>query len=101
MQAELHPQSASIVEAGLSGLASEKHHTPKQLAELWGLSENSVRNLFAAEPGVIRFGEPSRRVGRSLRRRYCSLRIPASVAERVHRRLTGNDKQQRRSAAIN
>jgi len=44
--------------------------------------------MFADEPGVLRIGEPSRRVGRKLTRRYYSLRIPHSVAERVHTQLS-------------
>lgn len=73
----------------LDGLAGERHFTPHEIAVLWGLSESKIRRLFAAEPGVIRLGLPSRRVGRRLKRSYFTMRVPASVAERVHRRLTG------------
>ena len=73
----------------LDGLAGEPHYTPKQIAALWGLSETKVRRMFLAEQGVLRLGEPSRRCGRRLKRSYFTMRIPQSVAERVHRRLTG------------
>lgn len=71
----------------LDGLAGEAHYTPRQLATLWNLSETKVRRLFMAEEGVLRIGEPSRRSGRRLKRGYYTMRVPQSVAERVHRRL--------------
>ena len=65
----------------------EKHFTFNELAALWAISPKSVRRLFAAEKGVPRLGEPSRRVGRKLVRRYMTTTVPASVAERVYNRL--------------
>ena len=59
----------------------------KQIADAWELSTAKVRRIFQNEPGVIRIGEPSRRLGRKLKRRYFTLRIPQSVVERVHARL--------------
>ena len=47
------------------------------------LSVDTIRNLFEKEPGVMVIHRPRRGV-----RRYRTLRIPASVAERVFRRLT-------------
>jgi hypothetical protein len=70
--------------------AIEQHYTPTQLAELWNLSPSKVRELFGDEPGVIRLGEPSRREGRNLTRSYYTLRIPESVAIRVHTELTAS-----------
>ncbi len=70
-------------------LALEKHFTPAELAELWGLSSQKIRQLFEREPGVLRIGEPSRRVGRTLKRAYHTIRIPETVAIRVHQRLIG------------
>jgi len=72
----------------MPGLAGERHFTPKELAGLWKLSETKIRRLFQNEPGVLRIGEPSRRVGRKLKRSYFTMRIPESVAIRVHRQLT-------------
>ena len=60
----------------------EHHFSVKELAEMWGLSPVAVRRLFRNEPGVIRFGKENKRH----RRDYVTLRIPASVAERVYRR---------------
>lgn len=68
-------------------LALDKHFSPVELAELWGLSPQKIRQIFNGEPGVLRIGEPSRRIGRTLRRAYHTLRIPESVAIRVHQKL--------------
>lgn len=57
---------------------------PKEIAELWGLCENSVRQLFKNEPGVVRIQRPRSR----WKRAYTTLRIPKSVLERVHRRMS-------------
>jgi hypothetical protein len=65
-------------------LALERHFEPTELAVLWGISPHIVRELFADEPGVIRIGKPSRREGRTLKRSYYTMRIPESVAIRVH-----------------
>ena len=54
-----------------------------QLAEMWGLSQDTVRRLFEREDGVLVL-EPVR--SRYSRRRYRTLRIPESVVDRVHRR---------------
>jgi hypothetical protein len=79
--------------SSMSGLAGERHFTPKELSGLWHLSETKIRRLFEMEPGVLRIGEPSRRVGRKLKRSYYTLRIPESVALRVHRRLTATGRR--------
>ena len=60
----------------------ERHFSVKELAEMWGLSPVAVRRLFGNEPGVIRFGKENKGHTRD----YVTLRIPASVAERVYRR---------------
>jgi hypothetical protein len=72
------------------GLATERHFTPLELAELWNFTTPVIRELFANEPGVIRIGEPSRQEGRRLKRGYFTLRIPQSVAVKVHTRLRNN-----------
>jgi len=65
------------------GPALERHFSPDALAEVWGLSADTVRRLFEREPGVLVIQR-----GKSSGRRYRTLRIPESVAARVHRRLT-------------
>ena len=60
----------------------ERHFSVEELSELWGMSDDFVRRLFLREPGVVVFfhHRPGRRV-------YRTLRIPESVALRVHRRM--------------
>jgi hypothetical protein len=66
------------------GGAFERHYSIKQLAEWWGLGDDVVRRIFAHEEGVLRIAHPE-----TLHKRgYVTLRVPESVARRVHRRLT-------------
>jgi hypothetical protein len=77
-----------VASVGTTALYEEKHYSPTELSALWSLSAASIRLLFEHEQGVIRLGLPSRRSGRGLKRSYYSIRIPASVAQRVHKRIT-------------
>jgi hypothetical protein len=65
--------------------AFEEHFSPAQLGKLWGYHGDTVRELFRDEPGCLRIDRPER----MHKRAYCSLRIPRSVAHRVHCRLQG------------
>ena len=67
----------------LSG-ETEQHWTPGDLATQWKLSPETIRRIFADEPGVLRLGNPNPRG----RQRRVTIRIPHSVAVRVHRRLS-------------
>ena len=60
----------------------ERHFSVEELSERWKMSDDFVRRLFLHEPGVVVFFKqrPGRRV-------YRTLRIPESVAQRVHRRM--------------
>ena len=62
----------------------ERHYAVAEIAELWNLSADKVRELFENEPGVLVIGERSPRH----KRRYVTLRIPQKVLERVHHRLS-------------
>ncbi len=68
----------------------EQHYTPAQLAERLALSPSKIRRMFQDEPGVVKIGAPSRRLGRKLKRRYYTLRIPHSVYVRVIKRCNGH-----------
>ena len=57
-------------------------YTPKDRAQLWRLSEDSVRRIFQDEAGVFVLGDSNPRGGR---RGYCTLRIPEDGAMRVWR----------------
>jgi hypothetical protein len=61
-------------------LAFEKHYTPQELAELWGVSANTVRRMFTGELGVLEFGSDETRWSRKRK----VMRIPASVVLRIH-----------------
>jgi hypothetical protein len=67
-----------------SGSSLEKHYSVTDLAQLWSLSEKTIRRIFVNEPGVVKWGHQEQR----FKRGYFTLRIPESVIQRVHRRLT-------------
>jgi hypothetical protein len=74
--------SDDAVEAAL-----EETLTVAEIAAKWKKSEDSIRRLFFDEPGVLKFGHGTRKVGRGYKRHYFSLRIPLSVFLRVQDRL--------------
>jgi hypothetical protein len=65
-------------------IVDEKHYAPADLAKAWGVNVETIRNVFREEPGVVKIGE--RAPGH--KRSYLTLRIPQSVAVRVHKRLS-------------
>ena len=94
-QSQKHAESGQPgMESACAGLASttgtlplhiERHYTVGDLATRWNLSLDTIRRLFENEPGVLVLGESS---GKGGKRRYTTLRVPESVAARVHRRLS-------------
>lgn len=61
-------------------VVTEKHFSVQELAAHWGLGEKTIRNMFWDEPGVLKVkGESGR---------YVTLRIPVSVAQRVHQKAS-------------
>ena len=75
--------SSGTTTPSTKSLVLEQHFSPKQLATLWGYSPPFIRGTFRDEPGVIKVDRPEEMHKRS----YCSMRIPKSVAHRVHCRL--------------
>lgn len=65
----------------------QRHYSVAEIAEMWNLSRDVVRKIFETEPGVFVIGNDRSRNKRG----YHTLRIPESVAERVHRRLSNPD----------
>lgn len=59
----------------------EKHYSIGELAQLWCLSEKTIRRMFEHEPGVLCWESPETRSKRG----YKTLRIPETVVLRVHR----------------
>ena len=78
------PPREVLVQENPAGPAFEKHFTCAELAELWHYSVDTVREMFENEPGVLRVDRPET----MHKRRYCSMRIPESVARRVYRKWT-------------
>ena len=62
----------------------EKHFSPKELASSWGVDSETIRYVFMGEKGVVKFDRRVSDPNKSLP----TLRIPESVAVRVHRRLS-------------
>jgi hypothetical protein len=62
----------------------ERHYAVTEIAEMWSLSADKVRELFENEPGVLVIGERSPQH----KRRYVTIRVPQTVLERVHSRLS-------------
>ena len=71
----------------MSSAALDKHYRVRELAMLWGFSDNTIIKLFTPEPGVIRLESCAGR------RKYTTLSIPESVALRVHQRLSQESLQ--------
>ena len=76
----------------MSSAALEKHYRVRELAALWGFSDNTIIRMFASEPGVVRLESGAGR------RKYTTLSIPQSVALRVHERLSQESLQAQVSA---
>ena len=62
---------------------AERHYAVIEVAEMWNLSPDKVRELFEQEPDVLVIGDRNPRH----KRRYLTLRIPQTVLLRVHSRL--------------
>ena len=61
----------------------EQHFSVRELSERWGLSERTIRRQIENEPDVIRIQKNSR-----FKRTYRRVQVPASVANRIYRKLT-------------
>ena len=70
----------------------ERHFTVPELATMWHLSREFVRQVVQHEPGVTEWvrQQPGRR-------RYRVLRVPQSVAERLDNRALGGYANRRDS----
>ena len=84
---EANPESERLGAERIRSLlpAFEPHLTVQQIAKMWNLSPDAICRMFRSEPGVVQI---KRERNGPKRRRYISPRIPQSVAERVHRRLS-------------
>ncbi len=72
-----------VTPAAESPRFATRHFAVREIAEMWNLSDDVVRDFFEREPGVIAIERPRT----TRKRRHLTLRIPQDVAERVYRRL--------------
>jgi hypothetical protein len=56
----------------------QPHYSVPEIAKQWRASDDTIREIFRDEPGVVRIGSSKKKT---------VLRIPADVLERVHQRL--------------
>lgn len=74
------------LDIGTSGpLWTERHYTIEELAEMWGLSKDTITQMFENESGVFDASRNphGRKDGR--KRRHRKLMVPESVVIRVYR----------------
>lgn len=83
MPAELYIKKP-VLNGSHAALGLERHYSVGEIAELWGLSERTIRRMFENEEGVLQWGSPETR----RKRGYITLRIPESVMLRVHLKRT-------------
>ena len=88
------PTLVTVAPQRIAGIHNERHYTVPELEEQWNFSDDFIRQLFINEPGVIKIVRPEdpNRIGKNGKkgkRPYVTLRIPESVAARVHERLHG------------
>ena len=78
------PIANQTLESRSGPTVEDAYYSVDEIAALWKLSRDSVRRLFKNEPGVLAISPRQRRGKRC----YVTLRIPASVLERVHRKFS-------------
>jgi hypothetical protein len=64
----------------------ERHYTLPELSSHWHMSIRTLRDWFADEPGVVRYG--TEKLSKGKKRTYVSVRVPESIAKRVYSRMT-------------
>jgi hypothetical protein len=78
-QMEVNGKLVWVETSNIDGV--EKHYAPSEIADAWGVSVDLIRDIFRKEPGVLALD----RTGKG---KYITMRVPESVMERVHRRLS-------------
>ena len=71
----------------------ERHYRIGELCVLWGIGRETLRKILLDEPGVVKI-----RMGR--RKSHTTYSIPASVAERIHTRLSAGDERMNPSKGV-
>jgi hypothetical protein len=81
----VNQQTLEQVQRG--ALPIEQYYSVAEVSAKMSISDTKVRRMFQNESGVLKIGEPSRRVAGKLKRRYYTLRIPESAIRHVIARL--------------
>jgi hypothetical protein len=81
---QLESPLSATSEGWATVVSIDRHYSPAELAELWDLS-NCLRKIFENELGVLVIGHSQPKRGK---RNHTTLRIPQTVLNRVHRRLS-------------
>ena len=68
-------------------LALERHYSVKQVAEMWGVSDATVRRIFRDMPGVLKISCP--RLVKRKHEPHVRLSIPESLLLISHRQWAG------------
>jgi hypothetical protein len=76
-----------MVEKSAVEVPLEKHYTIPAISKQLSISDDTARERFRNEPGVIHLTKTNRR-----RRKYETLLVPESVLLRVYARLRGGAK---------
>jgi hypothetical protein len=71
----------------------ERHYRIGELCVLWGIGRETLRKILLDEPGVVKI-----RMGR--RKSHTTYSVPASVAERIHTRLSSGDERMSLSKGV-
>jgi hypothetical protein len=79
----IRPRKLAVEKSSLAKdeRALQKHYSAAEVAEVWGVSVDLIRQVFRQEPDVLALDTTKRG-------KYITLRIPESVMIRVHRRLS-------------
>jgi len=78
---ESHPSAKTLRQTEERSSILQRHYSPKELAEAWGFSEDTILRWFKDEPGVLR-AAPDNYNGR--KRTRTEIRVPEDVAHRVY-----------------
>lgn len=65
-------------------LPLEKHYSVKQLADMWGVSEATIRRIFRDMPGVLKISAPRLLARDRKNSPPVRLSIPESLVLRAH-----------------
>jgi len=66
----------------MADIALERRYSVREVADMWHVSDDTVRKLFRDEPGVLSLGSVESR----FKRGYMTLLIPETVLKTVHRK---------------